>query len=86
MPRHLAPVPQGSRDSEELEALNRGDITLDEYLDRKVDRALGHWQSRMSPVKLAALREAIRVQLATHPVSAELVRRATGQDPNKATG
>ncbi len=73
-------------DSEELQALHRGEITLDEFLDRKVEQAVGHWRSKLSAEKFSALRDAARIQIATHPVTVELVRQATGHDPHKMAG
>lgn len=67
-----------------LQQLQRGEITLDEFLDRRVELALAHIRGRVSEERLVMLREVMREHVRTDPVVVELVRRATGQIPTPA--
>ena len=60
-----------------LERLERGELSLDEYLDARVDEALAPFQSQLSSEKLEFMRSALRAELETDPVLVEYVRRAS---------
>ena len=64
--------------SDALGQLERGEISVDQYLDTRVEQALEHLQSKLSSEQLDFVRSNLREQLATDPVLVELVRRATG--------
>jgi hypothetical protein len=86
MPLKLASVPApsaASGESEELQALRRGELTLDEFLDRKADRAVARLRKSLSAEEAAAVRDAIRVQLEIDPHTVELIRELTGLDPQR---
>jgi hypothetical protein len=74
---------QASEESEALQRLHRGDITLEEYLDIKADEAVEHLRGKKSAEHIAAVRHAVRMQMVLHPVTVELARRVTGQDPQR---
>jgi len=66
--------------SVDLARLERGEISLDQYLEARVGEATSHLQS-MPPDQLAFIRQSLREQMETDPVLIELVRRATGAIP-----
>jgi hypothetical protein len=63
-----------------LDRLRAGELDLDGYLDAKVDEATRHIAG-LPPSELAAIKEALRDELALDPALADLVARATGQRP-----
>jgi hypothetical protein len=67
--------------SDALQALGRGDISLDEYLDTRVAEAVAHLAGQLSPEQLEFVQQTLREQLRTDPVLIELVRRTTGSVP-----
>jgi hypothetical protein len=64
-----------------LGQLQRGDITLDQYLDSRVADAVQHLQGKLPAEQLEFVKQSLRDQLSTDPVLTELVRRATGSVP-----
>lgn len=64
-----------------MQRLQRGEITLDQYLEERVDQAVAHVRSALSGEQMQILKETIREALAEDPVLVELVRRATGLTP-----
>jgi exopolyphosphatase/pppGpp-phosphohydrolase len=69
--------------SAELTSLSRGEITLNEYLDVRVNEAVQPFESKLAPDQLEFVREALREQLASDPALIELARRATGTLPTE---
>ena len=65
--------------SESLQRLKRGEMSLDEYLDERVEIALAHIKGRVSAETLESVRVVLREKLEYDPVLVELVHRATGQ-------
>jgi hypothetical protein len=63
-----------------LERLRTGEIDVAGYLDLKVEEATSHL-SALPPVELAAIRSALRDQLASDPSLVDLVHAATGELP-----
>lgn len=59
-----------------LELLQRGELSLDGFLDAKVDEAVAHLE--LPPTELEFIRGELRAQISTDPVLMELVRRTTG--------
>ncbi|HXX68038.1 MAG TPA: hypothetical protein VEK07_12680 [Polyangiaceae bacterium] len=59
-----------------LQRLQAGTLTLEGYLDHKVDEATA--QLALPKVELTAIRAALRERLASDPTLANLVRSATG--------
>lgn len=68
---------EGARGSDALGRLQRGDIGVDEYLDARVEDAVGHLAGKLSNEQLDFVKETLREQLTTDPVLMELVRRTT---------
>jgi len=64
-----------------LGQLQRGDITLDQYLDARVTDAVQHLQGKLPPEQLDFVKQSLREQLGSDPVLVELVRRTTGASP-----
>lgn len=63
-----------------LAELKAGRLSLDGYLDAKVNEATAHLEG-MPPAKLETLKSMLRERLASDPTLAELVTQATGQAP-----
>jgi hypothetical protein len=70
-----------SRISAALSSLQRGELSLDQYLDSRVGEATGHLIGKISPDQLEFVKQSLREQLATDPVLVELVQRTTGSAP-----
>jgi hypothetical protein len=64
-----------------LDRVRSGEITLDQYLDLKVEDATQHLSGRVSPEQLSFIQSSLREQLAADPVLVDLVRAATGSTP-----
>jgi hypothetical protein len=67
--------------SELLSQLERGEISVDTYVQARVDQALQAFEGRMAPEQLKLVRDALAEQMQTDPVVIELVRRATAGAP-----
>jgi hypothetical protein len=70
-----------SRISAALSSLQRGELSLDQYLDGRVNDATNHLAGKISPDQLEFVKQSLREQLATDPVLVELVQRTTGSAP-----
>ncbi len=70
-----------SRISAALSSLQRGELSLDQYLDGRVSDATKHLAGNISPDQLEFVKQSLREQLATDPVLVELVQRTTGSAP-----
>jgi hypothetical protein len=68
--------------SEALQALERGEISVDEYLDARIADAVAHLKGQIPAPELEFVQETLREQLRNDPVLVELVRRATGALPD----
>jgi hypothetical protein len=70
-----------SRISAALSSLQRGELSLDQYLDARVTDATNHLVGKLSVDQLDFVKQSLREQLATDPVLVELVQRTTGSAP-----
>jgi hypothetical protein len=64
--------------SDAFQALERGEISVEQYLDARVESAVAPLLSRLSPEQLEFVRAELRNALETDPVLVELVRKTTG--------
>lgn len=64
----------------ELALLSAGKITLDEYIDMTVDRALSHLQGQISSARFEQMRQILRAELERDPDLDALVRRVAVGD------
>ena len=71
-----APTAAGGA-SDAFAALERGEISVDQYLDARVESAVEPLLSRLSPEQLELVRSELRSALTTDPVLVELVRKTT---------
>jgi hypothetical protein len=67
--------------SAELVRLQRGELSLDEYLETRVEEALDLVRGRVSAERLEMIREVVRDAMAHDPVVLECVRRLTLPSP-----
>ena len=80
---HLAVVRQATPpESEALQQLRRGEITLGEYLDYQADLAVAHLKGLVDAVRLQSIRLMIREQMTNDPVLVEQLLRTTGLNLN----
>jgi hypothetical protein len=59
-------------------ALERGELSVEQYLDARVESAVAPLVSKLSPEQLEFVRGELRGALETDPVLVELVRKTTG--------
>lgn len=71
-----APAARKPAVSDELARHRSGDLTLEEYLDTRADRAVAHLEGIVSTEQLETIRGVIREQLTTRPDLVELLKRA----------
>ena len=76
-----APAASSTRVSADLSSLQRGELSLDQYLDGRVTEATSHLAGKLSPEQLDFVKQSLREQMATDPVLVELVQRTTGSAP-----
>lgn len=72
----------GVAGSEALAQLQRGELSLSQYLDVTVQQAVQHLEGKLSTEQLGFVRVELRRQLESDPTLQELVRRTTGQLPS----
>jgi hypothetical protein len=72
-----AALPAGAA-SDAFLALERGEISVEQYLDARVEGAVAPLLPRLSPEQLEFVRAELRAALSTDPVLVELVRKTTG--------
>jgi hypothetical protein len=75
--RSDAPSAIGASDTGLLSQLEQGQITREQYLDRRIDEAVSPFASRLSPDQLEHVRSTLREQLQIDPAIVDLIRRAT---------
>jgi hypothetical protein len=73
-----AAVDAASGASDVFLALERGELTIEQYLAARVEGAVSPLVSRLSPEQLEFVRAELRAALETDPVLVELVRKTTG--------
>jgi hypothetical protein len=71
--------------SQELEKVKRGEWTVEQYIEARVERALVAIPVPLNGDQRESVRETLRFQVATDPVLAEYVRLCTVPNP-AATG
>ena len=69
----------GVSGSDAFLALERGELTVEQYLDARVESAVAPLVSKLSPEQLEFVRGELRGALETDPVLVELVRKTTGR-------
>jgi hypothetical protein len=74
-----ASAPSAAEGSEAFLALERGELSVEQYLDARVESAVGPLISKLSPEQLEFVRGELRSALETDPVLVELVRQSTGR-------
>jgi hypothetical protein len=80
-----APAIGGPAISDALQAHLDGKLSLDEYLDGQVQRAVAHLRGQVPSDRLQTIKEVLREQLRQSPGFLELLKRA-GVQPPASTG
>ena len=70
--------------SEALEKLRRGELTVEQYIEDRVERALGAIPIPLSAEQRESVRDTLRFQVATDPVLAEYKRLTTASPASAA--
>ena len=70
----------------DLERLQSGAISLDDYLQTRADQAVAHLASALSKQQLDVIKERLVLQMKQDPTVAALVHRATGILPANNEG
>lgn len=81
---NAAPTLGGPAVSEALQAHLDGRLSLDEYLDAQVQRAVAHLRESVSSERLQMIKEVLREQVLQSPGFRELLARAGVQAPAPA--
>ena len=66
---------EGVTATSDVDELQAGKISVDDYLDRKVAAATQHLDGKVAAEKLQWIRETLRTQLQQDPMLKEMVRR-----------
>jgi hypothetical protein len=74
-PASAASAASGTSDA--FAALERGELSVEQYLDARVEGAVAPLVSRLSPEQLEFVRAELRSALETDPVLIELIRKST---------
>lgn len=64
-----------------LERLQAGELSLDEYMDTRVEKAVAHLSQVLPADQLQLLKEQLKEQLQHDPTLEVLLKRATGLSP-----
>jgi hypothetical protein len=73
--------PTSVRATAALDRVRSGEMTVEQYLDLKVEAATAHLAGPATPEQLSFIKNSLREQLAADPVLVDLVRAATGSMP-----
>lgn len=74
-----APSTTSAAGSDAFSALERGELSVEQYLDARVESAVAPLVAKLSPEQLEFVRGELRSALETDPVLVELVRQSTGR-------
>jgi hypothetical protein len=74
-------VAAGSEPSEALARLERGEISVEQYLDYRTEVATAHLEQSLPAEQFEYVRNELRRQLESDPTLAQLVQRVTGTRP-----
>jgi hypothetical protein len=77
--------PEAGRDVSGTEALERfhaGELSLDEYMDTRVDKAVAHLATLLPPEQFELLKAQLKDQMLNDPSAGVLVQRVTGALPS----
>jgi hypothetical protein len=64
-----------------IERLKRGELSIDDYLELQVDAAIAPLRDKLPADRIEWMRAMLKEQLREDPVLSELVRQATGREP-----
>ena len=70
----------GKTASAELDQLHRGELSLDRYLEARVDAATQHLRGRVSEERLDMVRDVVRKSLNSDPIAQKFIRHLTRAD------
>lgn len=82
--RSVAPGVGKAAISTALRQLKRGELSLEEYLEYRVEDAVEHLKDKITTEQLEFVREVVRQELRSDPALREMVRQVTGREPAHA--
>lgn len=65
----------GPQVSPALEQVRRGELTVEEYIEQRIDAAMAHVDPNLTPEQRARAREVLREHIESDPVLSEQVAR-----------
>lgn len=71
----------GVAGSSPAEQVRRGEMSMESYLDLRVNEATRHLEGKLGAGDLARVQEMLRSQIANDPLIQEMVKAATGKLP-----
>ena len=71
----------GAPPATDLERVRSGELPVAAWIDGRVAAATAHLAGKLAPEQLAFVQDALRRQLATDPLLADLAKAATGVAP-----
>jgi hypothetical protein len=66
--------------SAELAQFRRGELSLEQYVEARVDVATQHLRGRVSKERLEMVREVVRKSLNADPIAQQFIRQLTRSD------
>lgn len=66
---------EGVSENDPLARVQRGELSVDDYLELRVDDAIKPFEERLGPEQLGFVRDSLRDQLRSDPVLVDLVAR-----------
>lgn len=73
-------------ESEAVRKVKSGEMSLDEYIDQRVEEASSHLKGKIPDETLENLKFVMREKVRTDPLLVETIRRTTGKTPSPLTG
>lgn len=73
-----AHAPKDVSATNDLERFHTGELSLDEYMDTRVEKAVAHLTAVVPPEQLELLKEQLKDQFKSDPNLQALLQRATG--------
>jgi hypothetical protein len=83
--RSTEPTPERPR-NEELARFRKGELSLDEYLESRVETAVAHVRAALSEEQLEIVRDVVRETLKTDPSMLALVQQLASERQRTPVG
>ncbi len=71
----------GPQISPALQQVRRGELSVEEYIEQRLDAAMAHVDARLSSEQRARAREVLREHIMSDPLLSRQLAQLTGQPP-----